>query len=172
MRPGQLLVATPLIVDPNFSRTVVYLFGDDDGPAGVVLNRPSELPVTEVLPGWDRVAASPPVVHYGGPVAVEHAIALGSGEHREMVAPGLGLIDLEADPDTLAPDSARIFAGYAGWSASQLEHEIAEHSWFVLPGTVFDVLDPEPQTLWRRVLARQPDDVKRFATYPEDPGLN
>ena len=172
MRPGQLLIATPLLRDPNFDRAVVYLFSHEDGAAGVVLNRPTELDVADVLPGWERASASPALVHLGGPVAFEHAVALGTGTHPEMVTPDIGVVDLEGDPDALRPASIRLFAGYAGWADGQLEAEVEESAWFVVDGTPLDVLDPDPTTLWRRVLARQGGRLRSFATYPDDPLLN
>lgn len=170
--PGSLLVATPVLVDPNFARTVVMLISDDDGAVGVVLNRPSDLAIAETLPAFASIACAPQVVFFGGPVASDHAIALGSGAHHEQVMTDLGVVDLEADPDLLAPASIRIFAGYAGWAAGQLETEIAEGSWFVVEGFASDALDPDPPTLWRRVLARQPGRMRVFAGFPDDPSLN
>lgn len=172
MKPGDLLVATPLLRDPNFARSVVYLFAEDDGAAGVILNRPTDIPVSDVLPGWSAFAAPPALVHAGGPVAVEHAVALGTGPHPEMIAVDVGIADLESDPSSIEPVSIRVFAGYAGWGPGQLEAEVIERSWFVVPGSSADVLDPDPATLWRRVLRRQRGHLSRFAVYPDDPGLN
>lgn len=170
--PGHLLVATPLLADPNFYRAVVFLFAEDEGPAGVILNRPSDLTVEAVLPSWASAAAEPAVVHAGGPVAPEHALALAAGIHDEMVTDDLGIVDLEAAPESVATGTMRVFAGYAGWAPGQLAGELAEHAWFVIEGGASDVLDPEPSTLWRRVLRRQSGPVRRFADYPEDPRLN
>lgn len=172
MRPGQLLIATPLLRDPNFARSVVYIFSVEDGPAGVILNRPTEITVGSAMAGWQDAAATPALVHLGGPVAVEHALALGSGSHHEMVTADVGVVDLEAGPKTISAGTVRLFAGHAGWGIDQLEAEIGEGSWFTAPGSVLDVLDPEPTTLWRRVLARQPGRLRQFATYPDDPRLN
>ncbi len=74
---GRLVVATPALPDPNFDRTVVLLLAhSEEGAAGVVLNRPSEMHVSEPLPKWDRLAADPPVVFVGGPVGPGGAICL------------------------------------------------------------------------------------------------
>lgn len=172
MQPGDLLIATPLLEDPNFARTVVYLFSFDDGAAGVVLNRPTDIPIARAMPGWEAVAAEPLVVHLGGPVQVEHGVALATGTHPEMVTSEVGVVDLDGDPSALAQGSLRLFAGYAGWGSGQLDEEIEEGSWFLVPGSTGDLLDPEPATLWRRALARQPGRLSRFATYPDDPRLN
>src|SRR3954447_15262381 len=105
---GQLLVATPALTDPNFGRAVVQLVShdDEDGALGVVLNRPSEPPLSDVLPGWALLAPDPVVVFVGGPVQESAAICLGrltlgAGEDPSYVvvpgAPWLGTVDLDAD---------------------------------------------------------------------------
>src|SRR5512134_295679 len=74
---GQLLVATPVLRDPNFDRTVVLLVAHENGGAlGVVLNRATEVPVAEVLGPWGTLAEEPAVVFEGGPVQPEAAICL------------------------------------------------------------------------------------------------
>src|SRR4029450_1172808 len=74
---GHLLVATPGLRDPNFERTVVLLVAHEEGGAlGVVLNRATEVPVSEVLAGWGGLASEPAVVFEGGPVQPEAAICL------------------------------------------------------------------------------------------------
>lgn len=172
VRRGQLLIATPLLEDPNFFRTVVFLTSTAEGAAGVILNRPSDIPVGAVLPNWEQAAAPPVVVHFGGPVAVDHAIALGAGLHPEMVTDEIGIVDIEDSPQLAATGTIRVFAGYAGWGLGQLEAEIAEGAWFLAEGLPEDVVDPAPETLWRRVLSRQPAALRRYATYPDDPRLN
>src|SRR5262245_65887058 len=72
VRPGMLLVATPQLLDPNFVDTVVLMLDVDDGGAlGVVLNRPSPVPVSEVLDTWSDIASEPEVLFRGGQVSIE-----------------------------------------------------------------------------------------------------
>src|ERR1700739_1622568 len=75
---GRLLVATPLLEDPNFHRTVVLVVEHEPGQGtlGVVLNRPTEVPVGQVLEPWTELATDPPVVFTGGPVSPNSALAL------------------------------------------------------------------------------------------------
>ena len=124
---GKLLVALPVLVDPNFDRTVVLLLshGEEAGALGVVLNRPSTTDLVEPLPLWSDVAADPAVVFVGGPVEPQMAIALGRDDN------GVGTIDLDGDPALLTVRQVRVFAGYAGWSAGQLESELADGAWAV-----------------------------------------
>lgn len=180
---GQLLVATPMLVDPNFDHTVVLLLDvDDDGALGVVLNRPSPVPVHEVLPGWSDVLAGPDVLFQGGPVGTDSALAVadvppGAGEEpvgfRRLFG-DTGIVDLDTPTEIMTPAlrHLRIFAGYAGWGADQLQQEIAEGAWYVLPAVSGDVFRSDTTTLWRDVLRRQPGDLAWHSTRPVDPDLN
>jgi putative transcriptional regulator len=171
---GQLLVATPLIKDGVFDRTIVLvLHHDDEGALGVVLNRPSEVNVGLLLPQWEPAASSPRVIFYGGPVATSHLLGLS----RQLPDPDTGLavigaLELDSTPELHRLDAVRIFTGYAGWSAGQLEGEISAGGWYVVPTDPDDAFTSEPVDLWRRVLRRQPGQLAVVATFPEDPTLN
>ena len=186
-RAGELLVATPLLGDPNFRRTVVLVVEHEpeEGTLGVVLNRPTEVSVGQVLEPWTELATGPPVVFTGGPVAPTsaRALALARGEGEPLgwrpldSGPGMsriGLVDLEAPPQVLAAEisSLRVFAGYAGWGSGQLQDEIDEGAWYVLPGDPADPFMADPRRLWQAVLRRQGGDLALVATYPDDPRLN
>lgn len=162
---GRLLVATPDLRDPNFARTVVLMLEhSDEGALGVVLNRPTDVPVRDVLPEWGLVCAPPACLFVGGPVQPDAAIALGRGPD------GFGPVDLDGDAD--AYSDIRVFLGYAGWAAGQLEMELAAGGWLVLDRAADDVATSDPSELWRTVLRRQPGRVAMFALAPEDPSLN
>jgi putative transcriptional regulator len=178
---GRLLVATPVLDDPNFDRTVVWLLEHgDDGALGVVLNRPSALAVAEPLPGWADLAGPLPVVFVGGPVSSSSVIGLArvTGEvppgSWEPVAGTIGVVDLTTDPLLLTPVVAdlRCFAGYSGWGSGQLEGELLDGAWVVVDAEVGDAFTDDPAGLWRAVLARQPNELARMALVPDDPTLN
>ncbi|HEY1616169.1 MAG TPA: YqgE/AlgH family protein [Streptosporangiaceae bacterium] len=184
---GRLLAATPLLGDPNFRRTVILVVEDDpaEGTLGVVLNRPSEVPLAQVLDAWTELVTGPPVVFRGGPVSPNSALALAlaSGEAEPLgwrsldgspVMARVGLVDLEAPPELLADgiSSFRVFAGYAGWGAGQLRSEIDEGAWYVLVGEPADAFIAEPERLWPEVLRRQGGELALVATFPDDPVLN
>jgi putative transcriptional regulator len=185
-RAGRLLVASPTLVDPNFARTIVLLLDvDDDGVLGVVLNRPSEVAVGEVLETWADVVGAPRVLFRGGPVGTDSALAVATlaEEARSTdeqpvgwrpLFEGTGLVDLDAPSEVIVPAlrGMRIYAGYAGWSVDQLEAEIAEGAWYVVPGERHDVFHADPGDLWQQVLRRQPGPLAWLATYPEDPTQN
>lgn len=177
---GRLLVATPLLGDPNFERTVVLILAhNDEGAYGVVLNRPSETRVDELAPEWGDHVNAPAVVFVGGPVAQGEVIGLarGPGRVEGPIHPGLGdlgTIDLNRAPDEgEAPcQGLRLFAGGAGWAPVQLEDEIREGAWWVLDPVAQDVLTGDPATLWQRVLRRQRGELAWFANHPLDPSSN
>jgi putative transcriptional regulator len=180
---GRLLVATPLLTDPNFDRTVILVLEDsEEGALGLVLNRPSPLAMDDPLPDWSPLAASPPVVFVGGPVSRTSVIALARRVSRaalpdEQFTPvvgAVGVLDLSMDADTLSGsvDDVRVFAGYAGWGYEQLGAEIDEWAWFVVDAEPADAMSAQPETLWRDVLRRQPEPLRRFAHYPPDVSAN
>jgi len=182
VQAGMLLVATPALLDPNFADTVVLLLDvDENGALGVVLNRPSGVPVAEVLEGWGEVVAEPEVLFHGGPVSTEGALAVALLRAEDDVPVGfreitgqLGLVDLDTPVELLdgSLQGLRIFAGYAGWGAAQLDGEIAEGGWYVVPSQPFDVFRIDPAELWRDVLRRQPGELALHSTRPVDPDLN
>lgn len=180
-----LLVATPVLLDPNFAETVVLMLDvTHDGALGVVLNRPTGLRVAEVLADWGDVVAEPEVLFQGGPVDTDGALAValrrGEADHSEDVVGfrevlgRLALLDLDTPIELVGAELAglRIFAGYSGWGAGQLESEIAEGAWYVVPGLAPDVFRTDTTDLWRDVLRRQPGDLAWHSTRPTNPDLN
>lgn len=177
---GQLLVATPAIEIGLFRRAIVLILDHDSGGAlGVIINRPLDSGLGDVLPDWAAYVNDPVCIFDGGPVAIDSALAVGvlSGDDeptgwRHMCG-RVGLIDL-AGPVTVSDGLAglRVFAGYAGWSPGQLEEELAGGSWMVVNAQDGDLTTPRPQDLWSEVLRRQPGDLRFWATFPDDPGLN
>lgn len=187
IRVGRLLVATPALLDPNFRRTVALIVEHESaqGTLGVVLNRPSEVPVDRVLAPWSDLTCGPAVVFRGGPVAVDSALALAAvrpgGEPLAWRAldgiPSMarvGLVDLDVEPETVAGnlDRLRVFAGYAGWGPGQLDEEVDEGAWYVLPGEVSDAFANRPDRLWADVLRRAGGRLALAATCPDDPAMN
>ena len=182
--PGSALIATPGLQDPRFRRTVVLII--DHGPLGtlgVVLNRPSDVPVCDVLPLWGPHATVPSALYLGGPLHQRAALcvaALTAGIDAERtkgmskVHGPLALLDLDADPNLMIPHlrGLRVFAGYAGWVHGQLSCEISHGDWLVVPALPDDVLAGPDIDLWGRILRRQGMPLALLATYPADPALN
>jgi putative transcriptional regulator len=181
---GRLLVASPRLGDPNFERSVILLLDHGpEGALGVVLNRPTGLPVDEILDVWrDQAQTVPPgVVFRGGPVSPDAVIGLARTDvvdpddaEWRLVFDGVGTVDLAVTPDEQPVPVAgvRMFAGYAGWSPDQLEDELAEGAWIVLHAAVSDVFTSEADALWHDVLHRQGGKLALLAAYPPHPSVN
>lgn len=185
---GRLLVATPALGEGTFHQSVVLLLDhDEEGALGVVVNRPTPVDVAEVLPAWQPYTCDPGVLFQGGPVALDSALGLAvvrDGEDESdvqgwrRVVGRLGLLDLDATPEDVVASlgRVRIFAGYSGWAAGQLEDELREGAWYVVPaepsGWFADAFSAEPDRLWRAVLRRQGGDLAMVSTYLDDPSLN
>ncbi|MFI7578085.1 YqgE/AlgH family protein [Micromonospora sp. NPDC049497] len=179
---GRLLVATPALKDPNFDRTVVLLVAHEPGGAlGVVLNRATEVPVADVLGDWSELARHPAVLFEGGPVQPDSAICLARMRHPlqrvkgfHQVSGAVGTLDLSGDPERLRENlgAIRVFAGYSGWGAGQVEQEIEDGSWFVLDALPGDAFVDRPDDLWPMVLRRQGGMMAAVAHFPSDVALN
>ena len=186
---GRLLVATPLLDDPNFDRSVVYMVEHhDEGALGLVLNRPSGEELVDPLEGWVSAQSAPSRVFSGGPVEPDALIALARLEHRVTAGPAddddanylapltgdIASADLAADPALVIGqiNALRVFRGYAGWEPGQLEAEIESGSWIVVDSESADVFTNDPEELWRSVLRRQPGRLGWLAEAPDDLAWN
>lgn len=176
---GSLLVATPLIGEGIFERSVILIVDhSEEGAFGVILNLPSEVEVDEILPAWGEFVSAPSVIFQGGPVGEDSALGVAAIE-RGLAINGLrpftdsfALIDLDGDPCALTGTlGARTFVGYSGWTSGQLEEELGENSWFTVPAEVED-LTTAPETLYQRVLRRAGGIAALHSTYLSSPSLN
>ena len=177
---GKLLLAGPVLKDPNFDRTVVYIAEhSEDGAMGLVLNRPSEAPVVDAIPDLTWVADSDELVYVGGPVAPNGVIVLAEWDDPSqavvLVDDDLGFVpgDVE-DTDALAGAvrRARVYAGHAGWGPGQLEDELAEEAWIVEAPLREELFSDDPDGLWAAVLRRKGREFALLSTMPPDPSLN
>ncbi|HLA93699.1 MAG TPA: YqgE/AlgH family protein [Actinomycetota bacterium] len=175
---GHLLIASASLVDPNFRRTVVLVgHHDEDGAVGVVLNRETEVEVAEAVPTLADLVPPGERLFIGGPVQPQSAVVLADLEHPErvqVVAFGsIGFLPEEVDPQELGTlRRARVFAGYAGWGAGQLDAELAEGGWIVEPAQATDVFAEDADALWSEVLRRKGPSHALMASMPFDPSLN
>lgn len=182
LEPGTLLIAGVQLTDGVFDGTVVLLLDvDESGALGVVLNEFADVDLVAVLPGWEGLTTWPQRLFDGGPVSQEGAICLASPADETEEPPGwrrlfgpVGLLHLETPLElaTGAYRDLRIFAGYVGWAPGQMQGEVAQGFWHPVRATYRDVFDPDPQTLWRRVLARQGGQLGWLSTWTSTPELN
>ncbi len=181
-KPGDLLVASVLLADGVFNQSVVLVLDSDaDGALGVIINEISQTPLESVLPDWVSAVSGPRFLFHGGPVSPNGAICLASVVTAGEEPPGwrhmfdsVGLLHLDTPIEIVKGGylDLRIFAGYAGWSAGQLEDEITEGMWHVIESDYADVFSDHPLDLWRSTLRRQRSEIALFSTWTEDPELN
>jgi putative transcriptional regulator len=170
---GSLLVAAPILSDPNFRRTVVFLAEHgEEGAMGIVLNRPTDTSVGEALPELTAIAGDEAPVFVGGPVSTGSVLAVAElddpEDASELLLGSVGFVQ-EADVPVVR---GRVFLGYAGWGAGQLEAELEEESWLVLPAEADDLFSDDPNGLWSAVLRRQGGPYALLSLMPPDPSLN
>jgi len=175
---GQLLVASPGLFDPNFRRTVVLVTEHtEDGAAGLVLNRPTESEVSEIVPALESLVDDGEPIFMGGPVQPNGVLVLGEFLDPEDAAVplfgSLGFPSLD-EPDEVVPLTTRrrIFAGYAGWGSGQLEDELAREDWILEEAQPDDAFTEAPGELWADVLRRKGGIYELVARMPEDPSVN
>ena len=176
---GQLLVAAPPLVDPNFRRTVVLVAEhSEEGAMGIVLNRPTETTVGEAVPALAGVIDPGDPVFHGGPVTPEGAIVLAEfedpGRAAAPVAGHVGFVRADEDLGELAGAvrRARVYAGHAGWGPGQLDAELADEGWIVTPHEAEDLFSDAAEQLWSRVLERKGGSFALVARMPPDPSMN
>ena len=182
IEPGLMLVAGVAVSDGVFDQTVCLLLdADAGGVLGVVLNKLSDFSLESALPGWAELTSFPPRLFDGGPVSPEGAICLATPVDDAEEPPGwrrlfgrIGLLHLDTPVEIArgAYRDLRIFAGYAGWGPGQLQGELRQGLWHVVSTRIEDVFDPDPATLWRRVLRRQGGELGWLSAWTPTPEFN
>ena len=142
---GVVLVATAKSKDPDFTRSVVLLIQyDSESAVGLMLNKPTTIPIADVLPG----ARPGAVVYAGGPIAIGvRGLVRSKSSPFFSVVTGKNELAMQRD----GPERFRVYAGYTGWTARQLQSEVARGFWKALPARAVTVFDPHPATLWPRL---------------------
>ena len=180
-RKGTLLVAGPRLLDPNFMHAVVLVCDHGaEGTFGLILNRPMPVTVGELGSEVPLLQGRRDRVWSGGPVS--------TGELQVIHCAGTGVlgalpvvdgVSFGGDPEVLrtaladaGAESVKFVLGYAGWGEGQLDAEMAEQAWIVVPATRRRIFDSHPETLWRRVLRAEGGDVAELADQPPDPSWN
>lgn len=178
--PGTLLLAPPMMADPNFRRTAILLCDHGiDGSFGLVLNRPMALQVAAVIEGLgtyrDPLSLGGPVqtdtVHYlhRYGTALSDAIEVlpgvfWGGDFEELVG--------VAASEPVSAQTLRFFLGYAGWSPGQLQEEIDDDGWILCPGSEDLIFPDDAERTWRDALRRMGGEYALLANFPDDPRLN
>jgi putative transcriptional regulator len=168
---GKLLIASPSMPD-YFHRSVILLVEhSEEGAFGLVLNRPSETTVGEASPELAELIGDEHLIHVGGPVQPNAVTAV--GDHSDpmaatkLVVGSVGMVDLDDPPDL---HRLRIYVGYAGWGAGQLDGELEQEAWIVEDAHPDDPF--RQGDLWSEVLARKGGEFGLLARMPPDPSVN
>lgn len=160
------LIAMPQMDDPNFVRSVTYICAhNEDGAMGIVINRPLDMALGEVLMQMELSADSPAIaalpVYLGGPVHTDRGFVL----HRPVqswnstiavtaeVAVSTSRDILEAIAHGQGPGDVLVALGYAGWGAGQLENEIAQNAWLSGPASLDIVFKTPAELRWQSAAA-------------------
>lgn len=178
-KQGTILISEPSLRDYFFRQSVVLLAEhNDEGTFGLIINKPTEAKLREVLKGFPYYKHP---VYLGGPVKTDNIFYLHTHPEVEgslQIMDGLywgGDIDMLRElwrNGEIRPDDIRFFMGYAGWSPNQLDREISEKSWVLSHSTVREIINDHPESLWRDYLKSMGQDYAIWANFPADPTLN
>jgi putative transcriptional regulator len=176
---GQLLIAGPGLLDPNFWRTVVLIVEHNhEGALGLVLNRPSETTVGEAVPELGELVDLDQRLFIGGPVQPSAVIILAQFEDPTDAAliafDDIGVLasDASEDDPSAGVRVGRAFVGHSGWGPGQLDSEIERGDWILEAATREDAFAERPVDLWPRVLTRKGGSYALVARMPADPSVN
>ncbi len=173
---NQFLIAMPGLTDPNFHKTVTYICAhSDEGAMGIVINRPSNISLGEVLRQMDLESPDPTVnavpVYQGGPVHRERGFILfrplGAWDSSIQVSAQCGLANsrdiLQAMCEGRGPAQTLVALGYAGWGAGQLERELAENAWLSGPVDEEILFNVAPERRWNSAAALLGVTIERLS---------
>jgi len=161
---GKFLIASRQLLDPQFAETVVLLIEyNQRGAMGIIINRPSELKLSAVLPEIQVLGERPDTIYLGGPVAKNQLLLLirtsSPPEGSRLVFEDIHVSSSQAvikrmikNPE--GEERFRVYAGYAGWAPGQLDNEIATGGWHVLRADAETVFDKSASEIWPDLIHR------------------
>jgi putative transcriptional regulator len=161
---GMFLVANRNLVDPRFQETVVLLIDySTEGAAGLIINKPTKVPLSELLPSVPGLRERRDVAYYGGPVEGHRLLMLiRSGETPEESGRVFGNVYVSVSRDTLesvigarkTDKELRVFSGYAGWMPRQLDREITRGDWLIMNADEGSIFEKKSSEIWRDLFRR------------------
>lgn len=168
---GKLLVSPRDAPDPNFGQAVILLVQHDpQGTVGLMINRRTEVPIARALEEFKPAKGKTDPIYMGGPMELDGVMALlRLGAKPSDAAHVLGDVYLSSSRKLVektltagtGPGEFRLYMGYCGWGADQLEHEVELHVWYIFGGTAGLVFDSNPSSLWSRLISRTEGQVAR-----------
>lgn len=172
LRPGTFLISTPHLRDPNFYQTVVLLvtYGKA-GASGVIVNRPTDVPLAQALPHVEGIEKMSRPIYFGGPVNANQMLVLLRSDSPppgaqkvldNIYATGSLKILTETLQDRNPDKKVRVYAGYSGWAPRQLEAEIARGDWVTRDADPEAVFSEDPSKIWPAFFGNQDQIQIRF----------
>ena len=159
---GKLLVSTEVIRGDIFVQTVVLLLHyDETGAAGLVVNRPTEVALDELLEDPGEYSDYGGRMYWGGPVQMDSIRALMQADTApkgaERIVGSVYLVPFNDELKKALNNASRLhfFLGYAGWAPGQLDRELEIGSWHVLPASDDVVFAKDPDLVWKRLAPRE-----------------
>ncbi len=161
---GRFLVASRDLNDPNFAESVILLLDyNENGARGVIINRPTEVSLAELLPEVKSLRKRKDVTYIGGPVTQHMVMIL-----TQTTKPPADAQKVFADIHLISPHTElervlqaegkkaklRAYVGYAGWAAGQLDMEVARGGWLIVPAEVSLIFDQPPTQVWPELIRR------------------
>ncbi len=179
---GRFLVSSRSLGDPNFAETVILLvrYSEDDGTVGLIVNRQTDIPLSRVFRDIKGAKDRKDPVYMGGPVEPGSVLALlksaSKPEEATHLFADVYLISSRALLEKSLSGGAeanafRVYLGYAGWGAGQLEHEMQVGAWHVLPADAATVFDPDPDAVWARMIRKMELRIAWDGYRPNSPHL-
>jgi putative transcriptional regulator len=166
---GKLLIADRRLRDPNFAETVVLIITyDEDGAIGLILNREGAVPVSGILKGVKDAGKLTDLAFEGGPVEPKSVLTLFRSRTPQPRARRIGgevyaVLEQTLLEEILANgagrDQLRFYLGFANWAPGQLEAELDAGAWRVFPGSASSIFDPNPDSLWDRLVRTMDEKV-------------
>ena len=177
---GVLLIAPPMMQDPNFRRTVILLCEHGvDGSFGLILNRSISLQLADVVEGMNQYRGP---LSMGGPVQpntlhVLHKYGQKVGEVVEVLNEVFWGGDFDeiqkiVQDEETSYEQIRFFLGYAGWSPGQLDAEVEQDGWILTPSQGSYIFTENPEDLWKSILRGMGGEFALLSNFPDDPRMN
>ena len=161
---GVFLVAKRHLLDPNFHEAVVLVTQHASGsPVGVIVNRPTKVPLSRIFPDNDRLKDAPDTVFFGGPVSPQLLVYVFRAQsHPKDALRMLEDVYLSFDAELLVEllgrvkptVELRVYAGYSGWGPGQLQEEIARGDWHLVRADAEMIFGKDPARVWEEMLKR------------------
>jgi len=161
LKPGVFLFAVPELHDPNFSQTVVLLIHyEKAGAMGVIVNKPTEFSLEEVLPDLEEIQGQSLPVFFGGPVSQNRMLVLLRSNKppkgalkvfKDVYYTGDKNALIEILQKRSSHKAVRVYAGFAGWAPGQLEHEVSRGDWVIAYANADMIFTEDPSKVWPEI---------------------